>query len=124
MSVLSDEIARRGFPSLQETTGTSATRTPTTGDPVPVTAVFNEYSEDRLAALRPKRELSHGEEIERHALLQVPEALTVAESDEWTVDGLVWQTQRIGSNKNGYREIYLQRNDKKTTRKQAVTRRY
>ena len=118
MSVLSDEQARRGFPAQQAVNGTPVVRITADGEePVPLTGVWTEYSEDRLASLRPRRELDEGERVEKHGLLQVAESQAVLDSDQWTILGERWQTQRVGHVFGGYRELYLQRDDKvRTTR--------
>lgn len=116
MSILADEQARRGFPVHQQVNGDPVTRIPATGDPVTgIVGVWTEYAEDRLSAMRPKRDMSEGLEIERHGLLLVASSLTVLDTDRWTVLGETWELQRVGQVGGGYRELYLQRNDKKRT---------
>jgi hypothetical protein len=115
MSVLSDDIARIGFPSSQQYLGTAVLRLTLSGDPADVVGVWKEFSEDQFSSQRPTRELDEGEEVVRHGLLLVPAATTVASSDQWRILTEVWQVQRIGAVQSGYRELYLQRNDKERT---------
>jgi WD40 repeat protein len=122
MSVISDEQARRGFPAHQRVNGTTVTRVLAAGGTDTVIGIWNEYSEDRLASLRPHRELAEGERVERHGLLQVDRTQTVLSSDKWTILGETWQTQRVGAVFGGYRELYLQRDDKVFTKQQSKNR--
>jgi len=108
MSVHSDEQARRGFPAQQTFNGHSVTRHPQGGEPSTVTAVWHEYSEDKLSSQRPERSTEEGLRITRHGILLVPVSQTVLDTDQWTVLGEVWVVQRIGAASNGYRELYLQ----------------
>lgn len=117
MSVMSDEQARSGFPAQLATNGEDVVRVPVTGEQEDLVGIWKEYSEDLLSANHPQRELNEGERVERHGLLCVPRTQTVLRTDEWSILGELWQVQRIGSKFGGWRELYLQRDDKVRTTK-------
>ncbi len=124
MSVLSDLQASIGFAAHQGVNGDAVERRPKVGDPeTGIVGVWLEYSEDRLSSQRPDRQFNDTtDRVTRHGLLQLPVDQTVADTDTWIVLGEAWQVQRIGAVGSGYRELYLQRDDKKRTAKYSPHR--
>jgi hypothetical protein len=123
MSRLADEQARRAFPRHQQVNGDSVSRI--TSDQVrtdDIVGVWNEYSEDQLSSQRPDRNLDEGLRITRHGLLLLAIDQAVDKGDSWIVIDEMWQVQRVGVVCEGYRELYLQRDDKDHTSKPARRR--
>lgn len=122
MSVFSDEQARRGFPAHQQTNGELVKRVTTSGLQIPVTAVWQEYGDYTAGGSRPERSTEEGLRIIRHGILMVERTQEVAASDLWVVLEETWVVERIGSICNGYREIYLRRDEKSITTKPSSHR--
>lgn len=89
----------------------SVTRTPATGSPATVTARWKE--------LEPERDLTTGERIARHGILNVLSSQTVALTDQWTINSEVWQTEHLGAVNDGTRMLHLKKTTKITTREPA-----
>ncbi len=123
MSVLSDMMSSMVMPAMLDISGVTATRITHDGTETPGIAVlWHEYAEDRLASLRPKRDTAEGLEIERHGLMQLLPSQTYDERDCWMILDEKWCVQRVGPIVSGYRELYMQLNDKRSTRKAARVR--
>lgn len=122
MSVLADEQAIRAFPKHQEINGDDITRLTSADVRETVVGVWSEYSEDQLSSQRPTRSEDEGLRITRHGLLLVQRDQVVADTDQWVIVGELWQVQRLGTVISGYRELYLQTDDKKWTQKVAKHR--
>lgn len=122
MSLLADEQSRRGMPAHLRVNGDPVIRLPKNGTPETLPGgggVWNEYSEDQLSSQRPQRTTAEGLEVIRHGVLLLPVSQVVADDDQYKVLGELWQVQRIGAICGGYREVYLQRDDKTRTSKPA-----
>lgn len=123
MSVLRDIQRDICVPAHMAFNGETVTRITREGvSTTGITALWVEYSEDRLSSQRPSRELDEGEEIERHGLLQVALDQAFDERDVWVVLGEKWVVQRVGANTAGIQEIYLQLNDKRKTSRASKRR--
>lgn len=124
MSVLSELQGAIGFPAHLDMNGETIERRPKGEAAITgLRGVWTEYSEDQFSSQRPTREFdAAGNRVTRYGLLQVPESQDVLDTDAWLVLGEEWQVQRVGAVVSGYRELYLQRDDKKRTAKYSQHR--
>jgi len=119
MSILSDEQARRAMPVHMRTNGSKVTRIVGGVKTPNIDGIWVEYSEDQLSSQRPVRDTSEGLRVTRHGLLLLNEGSPVTENDQWLIKDELWQTQRVGAEIGGYREMYLQRDDQEHTTRAA-----
>lgn len=97
----------------------SVTRTPATGDPVTVTAIW-EPNDTRMRSNQPEVEHDTGKSHVWKGRLYVASSVTVADSDQWTIDGETYQTHVVGKNEGGMRSIDLQLKERKQTNRAGV----
>lgn len=90
-------------------------RVPATGAEVRVYAIWSPYSTNRFAALRPDRKLDEGERDVLYGTLEVTASTTVARSDQWRIDGDLWQVMDPIVESGGVSMIPLRRDLKKKT---------
>lgn len=114
-----NDIAASDFTLMLSEFGESVTRVPASGDPVTVTAIW-EPGDTRMRSGQPEVEHDTGKSHVWKGRLYVASSVTVADSDQWTIDGDTYQTVIVGKNEQGMRAIDLQLKERKQTNRAGV----
>lgn len=81
-----------------------------------LTAIFDETPE-------PEVKYDRGKGVIRKGVLQVASSVTVNKKDAWIIENEQWETESLGRNDGGLRDVHLIRREGIKTQTQKNTRR-